>query len=406
MIGAGIGQVPISLLAKERGYNLIVVTIPGNYPCIELADKVYYVDVFNREEVLHIAKEEKIDAVISDQNDLMMPTVAYVAEHLSLPGNTFSQVDSYCNKNIFRQNCDTLGIPVPKHTRVLQVQIPEEFKDIPFPWMVKPEDSQSSIGVAKVNSSEEYFVAIEHALKCSRNGAAIVEEFFVGDEIVVEGFIYKGEYFNLGIADRRYFNLPNIFIPSQTIFPSIVSDEIKQQCIECEQKMCSYINPSFAIVHSEYLTNRATGEIRIVESALRGGGVYISSHLLPMAYGINVNSYLLDCALGIEIGFKELYNTLQEGASAYICFYLPKGIVKTVEGIELIESLPYVYKCDIDVSVGDETKQMTYKGQRLGPIIISGKDRNDIEEKIQTIQSSLTIEVENSEGDINGVIWN
>ena len=406
MIGAGIGQVAISLLAKERGYFLIVVTIPGNYPCIELADKVYYVDIFNREEVLCIAKEEKIDAVISDQNDLMMPTVAYVAEHLSLPGNTFFQVDSYCNKNIFRQNCDILGIPVPKHTRVSEVQVPEEFKEIPFPWMVKPEDSQSSIGVAKVNSTKEYFVAIEYALKCSRNGAAIVEEFFVGDEIVVEGFIYKGEYFNLGVADRRYFNLPNIFIPSQTIFPSTISKEIKQQCIECEQKMCGYINPSFAIVHSEYLINRSTGEIRIVESALRGGGVYISSHLLPMACGFNINSYLLDCALGIEADFKGIYGYLKEGASAYICFYLPKGIVKSVEGIELIKSLSYVHKCDIDVSVGDETKQMTYKGQRLGPIIISGKDRNDLEDKIQIIQSSLTIEVENSKGDINGVIWN
>ncbi|MBR5483602.1 MAG: ATP-grasp domain-containing protein [Alistipes sp.] len=406
MIGAGIGQVPISLLAKDRGYYLIVVTIPGDYPCIELADKVYYVDIFKREEVLRIAKEEKIDAVISDQNDLMMPTVAYVAEHLSLPGNTFSQVDAYCNKNIFRQNSDILGIPVPKHTRVLEVRIPDEFKEIPFPWMVKPEDSQSSIGVSKVNSTEEYFAAIEHALKCSRNGAAIVEEFFVGDEIVVEGFIYKGEYFNLGIADRRYFNLPNIFIPSQTIFPSTISDDIKQQCIECEQKMCQYINPRFAIVHAEYLVNQATGEIRIVESALRGGGVYISSHLLPMACGINISSYLLDCSLGIETDFKELYSSLKEGASAYICFYLPKGIVKSVEGIELIKSLFYVHKCDIDASVGDETKQMTYKGQRLGPIIISGKDRNDIEDKIHSIQSSLTIEVENSEGDINGIIWN
>jgi hypothetical protein len=114
----------------------------------------------------------------------------------------------------------------------------------------------------------------------------------------------------------------------------------------------------------------------------------------------------LDCSLGIETDFKELYSSLKEGASAYICFYLPKGIVKSVEGIELIKSLFYVHKCDIDASVGDETKQMTYKGQRLGPIIISGKDRNDIEDKIHSIQSSLTIEVENSEGDINGIIWN
>lgn len=405
MIGAGIGQVPISLLAKERGYYLIVITIPGDYPCLKIADKVYYVDIFNREEVLRIASEENIDAVISDQNDLMMPTVAYVAEHLSLPGNTFSQVNAYCNKNIFRQHCDTLDIPVPKHIRVFGRTVPENLKKIPFPWMVKPEDSQSSIGVSKVNSTEEYLVAIAHALKCSRNGAAIVEEFFAGDEIVVEGFIYRGKYYNLGVADRRYFSLPNLFIPSQTIFPSLVSDSIKERCIKCEEKMCYYIQPNFAIVHSEYLINRETGEIRIVESALRGGGVYISSHLLPMTCGININSYLLDCALGIEMDFKQLYKTMKQASSAYICFYLPKGIIKSVEGVEQIKSLPYVHKCDIDAIVGTETGEMTYKGQRLGPIIVSGEDRSDVEKRIRHVQSLLSINVEISIGINKGIIW-
>lgn len=48
----------------------------------------------------------------------MMPTVAYIAEKLELPGNTFAQVMSYCNKNNFRDNCDKLNIPVPKHISV------------------------------------------------------------------------------------------------------------------------------------------------------------------------------------------------------------------------------------------------------------------------------------------------
>ena len=78
VIGAGIGQVPISLLAKKRGCYLIVVTIPGNYPCIEIADKVYYINIYDREEILRVAREENIDAVISDQNDLMMTTVSYI----------------------------------------------------------------------------------------------------------------------------------------------------------------------------------------------------------------------------------------------------------------------------------------------------------------------------------------
>lgn len=406
MIGAGIGQLPISLLVKNRGYYLIVVTIPGNYPCIGLADKVFYTDIFSREEVLKIAMDEKIDAVISDQNDLMMPTVSYVAEKLSLPGNNFSQVESYCNKNIFRDNCDKIGIPVPKHASVSSLKIPEEFLEIPFPWMVKPEDSQSSMGVTKVNSTEEYLSAIENALKCSRNRRAIVEEFFVGDEIVVEGFIYKGEYYNLGFADRKYFDLPNIFIPNQTLFPSAVSDEIKEKCVEYERQMCKYINPSFAIVHSEYLVNKKTGEIKVVESALRGGGVYISSHLVPLSCGIDINNYLLDCTLGIEEDFKKIYEARQEKASAYICFYLPKGVVTSVEGIENLKELSYVQKCDVDISKGQETLEMTYKGQRLGPIIVNAESREQLEKYIEEIQSILKIEVETLDGCIQGICWN
>ena len=158
MIGAGIGQIPLCQLIKQRGCFLIVVTIPGNYPCIALADKVYFIDIYDREEIVRVAREENIDAVISDQNDLMMPTVAYVAEHLGLPGNTFAQVNSYCNKNIFRENCDKLSIPSPKHCKVHQQEIPADFTNVSFPWVVKPEDSQSSIGVAKVDNEYLYLL--------------------------------------------------------------------------------------------------------------------------------------------------------------------------------------------------------------------------------------------------------
>lgn len=151
IIGAGIGQLFLARKIKARGHFLLTVTLPGNQPVIEIADKVYYVDVFDKEGVLQVAKDENIDAVISDQNDLMMPTVAYVAEKMGLPGLRITQVDAFCNKNHYRDNCDKLGIPVPRHIEVKTVEIPNEFDSIAFPWIVKPADSQSSVGVAKVN---------------------------------------------------------------------------------------------------------------------------------------------------------------------------------------------------------------------------------------------------------------
>lgn len=407
MIGAGIGQYYLAQKIKDRGHYLITVTLPGNQPVIGIADKVCYHDVFDKEGVLAIAREEQIDAVISDQNDTMMPTVAYVAEHLGLPGNNTQQVNAFCNKNVFRDTCDKLVIPVPRHCSISKVEIPETLKDVPFPWVVKPADSQSSIGVAKVDNKDEYMAALKKAIDLSKNKTAIVEEFFKGKELVAEGFIYKGKYYSLGFADRKYFALNNMFIPSQTIFPSIVPQTVLERIEQCESKMAEYIKPSFAIVHSEYLYNPDINEIRVVESALRGGGVYISSHLVPLYSGIDINDTLIDCIEGNDVDMEKVMIEHNNKAAGYVCFYLPAGTVCKADGMEEAKQFDFVkMMCVNDVKVGMVTPQLTHKGQRLGPILVTGNDRNDIERNIKTLQDTLQIMVEGEDGVIRGINWN
>lgn len=405
IVGAGIGQVFIAKKIKARGHYLITITQPGNYPVIDIADKVYYENVFNKEAVLEIARQEQVEVVISDQNDMMMPIVAYVAEHLGLPGNYTHVVDAYCNKNIFRDNCDKVGVPVPCHCSVSKVEIPSTMDGVSFPWVVKPADAQSSVGVAKVNNESEYIAAVKYAIEVSKTNTAIVEQFFKGQELVAEGFIYKGKYYNLGFADRKYFNLEGLFIPSQTLFPSVVPQHILEKIIECEEKMCAYVEPDFAIVHSEYLYNVETGEICIVESALRGGGVYISSHLIPLYCCIDINEVLLDCAEGKDIDIKSILSTAQCRASGYVCFYLPEGRVKAINGLEEIRGMGCVKMMEVsDFHVGMLTSKLMHKGQRLGPILVDGCNREDLEKNIKEIQRTLQVLVE-SHGENKGIYW-
>lgn len=407
MVGAGIGQIYLSKKIKQRGDYLIVVTLPGHQPVIEIADKVYYCDVFDKTGVLSIAQQEGIDAVISDQNDTMMPTVAFVAENMNLSGLRIVQVEAYCNKNHYRDNCDKLGIPVPKHVEVHELKIPAEFSYVPFPWIVKPADSQSSVGVEKVYNEEEYFAALEKAIGYSKTRSAILEEFFKGQELVAEGFIYQGRYYNLGFADRKYFKLPRLFIPSQTIFPSNVDKDLLAKIEDCEQQMAGYIKPEFAIVHSEYLYNPQTREIRVVESALRGGGVYISSHLIPLYSGIDINEILLDCICGKRIDMNAVMSRRNNKAAGYVCFYLPEGTIINVDGMEDAAKLPFVrMMCVDDVKVGNTTPALTHKGQRLGPIIVTGENRADIEKNIAFLQNNIKVTVRNSKGSELGIIWN
>lgn len=406
IIGAGIGQIFLAKKIKARGHYLITITQPGNYPVIDIADKVYYENVFNKHEVLNIARKEGIDGVISDQNDMMMPIVAFVAEKMELPGNYIDVVNAYCNKNSFRDNCEKVGIPVPRHCSVTQAEMPKDLSDVPFPWVVKPADAQSSVGVAKVNNEEEYLSAIKYAIEVSKTNTAIVEEFFYGNELVAEGFIYKGKYYNLGFADRKYFDLKGLFIPSQTLFPSVISQAVLDKITLCEESMTEYVKPDFAIVHSEYLYNETTGEFRIVESALRGGGVYISSHLVPLYCGIDINEVLLDCLEGKEVDMSSVISNVDYKASGYVCFYLPEGKIKSVSGLDKIKGMDFVKMVEIDdVKVGNESPKLTHKGQRLGPILLNGNSRENLDKNISLLQDTLYIEVENADEEIKNIIW-
>lgn len=403
IIGAGIGQINLVKFAKAMGVYVAVVS-PKGYPAIELADELFECDIYDYDRIVDFAREKGFTAVTSDQNDLMMPTVAYVAEKLGLPGNSFKQVNSYCDKNSFRGVCLNAGVPVPANIEVHDSKIPNF--DVELPWIVKPSDSQSSIGISKINTLVEYTPAVEYALSKSKNHKAILEQFFTGDEIVCEGFVYQGKYYNLFFGDRRYFS--GTLIPSQTLFPSKIGEPIQKQILECERAITKEINPSFGIIHSEYLVKKETGKFCIVESAIRGGGVYISSHLVPLATGIDVNSLLLKCALG-QATKEEVDSTLNNriyGASAYVCFTLPDGVVTEISGLDKVCQVEGVVMCDIrNLNIGDHTEKMVTKGMRKGPIIIHADNRNGLDAIINELKETVQIKVTSTDGELKNAIW-
>lgn len=403
MIGAGIGQVNIVRLAKAMNIYVAVVSPKGNYPAIDYADELFECDIYNRDIIVEYAKQKGFTAVISDQNDLMMPTVAYVAEKCGFPGNTFDQVQSYCNKDRFRHICIEVGVPVPANITVTDSSVPIGF-NISFPWIVKPIDSQSSMGISKINDINEYVSAVNNALSFSRERKVIVEQFFTGDEVVCEGFVYNGKYYNIFFGDRRYFS--ETLVPAQTLFPSKLDKKVQDKIVEYEKKITSHIDPSFGIIHSEYLVNKETGDICIVESAIRGGGVYISSHLIPLATGIDVNVLLIKCALGRSVDLESNFSNIKRFASGYVCFTLPEGVISEIKGIEKVLEIPGVKMCDIrDLEEGQKTHKMTAKGMRKGPIIIYGENRSDLEYSINKIISTINIKVKTKDGRIMNAIW-
>jgi hypothetical protein len=71
-----------------------------------------------------------------------------------------------------------------------------------------------------------------------------------------------------------------------------------------------------------------------------------------------------------------------------------------------VKSIPGVVKTDfVKMAVGDIVPPIENKGSRYGLIVISGKDRNELDTVLDKVIKVLKIEVETKNG-IKGIIWN
>lgn len=408
ILGAAALQVPLINFVRGKGYRVIVVSIAGDYPGFNIADKCIIRDVRDFYGIVAELSCENVVAVLTDQTDIAVPTVARIAEYFGLSGNDVECAETYSNKRLIRETCQKLGIPSASFFSASTVyELHDKLVDFTFPVIIKPEDNQGSRGVRKAFSKDELETFFDDAVGYSSTNSVIVEEFFEGEEYVVEGFCYDGEYLNFGIAERRYFDLENKFIPSQTIFPAVLPEDVSNRLLEAEKRLHKYLKPKYGMIHSEWLFNRNTGRLCLVETALRGGGVYISSDLVPLYSGVENYSLLLDAALNKSIDINLACAGVKPRASAYLCFYLPEGIIESIDGLEELTSCNFVKRIDIQawIVVGAKTKTINDKTQRLGPIIIEGENREDIEKRIEQVQHILLISVRKIDGSQGGIIW-
>ena len=405
ILGAGRCQVPIIKQAQQMGYDTIAVSIGGDYPGLSVADKSYEIDVRDKERILEIAQREGICGIFTDQTDLPVPTVAYIAEQMGLPGIEYDCAVRFANKFEMRKFCEKINVPVPKYFQASSLEdARERTRQLGYPLIVKPVDSQGSRGVAKINNAGELEKKYRDAISYSACGRVILEEFFSGREVVIQGFAHDYDFINLVIGDRVYFDLPDMFIPKQTLFPSTLKEDLRQKVLELNDHLIRQFAPKFGITHSEFIVQEQTGEIRLMETAIRGGGVFISSDLVPLACDVNVNELLIQLASGRK-GIHIERGKLGRRASGYVCFTLPEGVIREVSGIDKLVALPGVHAAYLDdLVVGRRTSQMKDKTMRLGPILVAGTDRVALQETINRIQQTLLVQIETSSG-IRGIEW-
>ena len=329
IIGASYLQRPLVMRAKEMGIETICFAWAEGAVCREVCDRFYPISITEKEQILAICREEKIDGVCTIASDIAAPTVAYIAEQMGLTGNRYEASLRAHDKHQMREVLTAAGIDCPRFLVVKSSEYKDkglDFRDanFAFPLIVKPSDRSGSLAVARVADQAALEAAVAQALEVSIAGEALIEEYIEGREISVEMISCRGTHYALQITDKTTTGAPH-FVELAHHQPSSLPAAMQEQIFSITRRALDALGITNGASHSEYKIT-AEGRIVVMEIAGRMGGDFIGSDLVQISTGYDFLRGVIEVALG-----KEIKVETQPIAHSSVIFDAPENVSCSAE---------------------------------------------------------------------------
>lgn len=263
--------------------------------CKKICHKFYAISIVEKEKILQICMQEKVDGVTSIASDIAVPTVNYITYKMGLNGNSMRAGLSTTNKLIMRNILHDNGIPVPKYRKISSLL---EAVDFEYPFMVKAVDRSGSRGIRLVNNNNDLQIAFKDSLYYSFTNYALIEEYFEGTQYSFEMFSQGGKHVFIAITEEFYTG-PPFFVEEKHVIPGRIRDVDFEKALSIVRKSLSVLGIKEGASHSEIRIN-PNGEMCIIEVASRMGGDFRST-LIDLSSGLDFNKIVVKNALGIHI---------------------------------------------------------------------------------------------------------
>ena len=343
--------------AKKLGYYLIGIAYEKGAVCKKYCDKFYPISFADKDSVLEVCKTENIDGITSFSLESALPTVIYVAQNMGLVSNSFECAKKLENKFTMRKCFTAAGIPNPLYKLVKTTMDLDEI-DMLFPCIVKPVDSGGSQGETKVNDRKELHNAFQRAIKYSKNGGVIIEQFVDGREFSVEYISHNGNHYHLQITDKVTSGEP-YFVELAHHQPAQISVELMSRMKNMVEKALTALDIENSASHTEIKLD-SKGDLYIIEVGARMGGDYITSDLVRLSTGYDFVKGVIDLAL-------DDFETPQFNKTKYSGVYFYSSITPFVkEYIQRYKDDPVI----VEFQINKEENNYCYRnGDRNGYFI-------------------------------------
>ncbi|MDO0824290.1 ATP-grasp domain-containing protein [Desulfosporosinus nitroreducens] len=398
LLGGSRYLLPAIKAAHELGVYVITADYLPDNAAHKYSDEYRNVSVTDKEEVLSLAKELKVEGILSYATDLGVTTAAYVAERLGLPTSPYESVALLQNKGHFREFLRENGFNAPY---AKSYKKPEdslaEAETFKFPVIVKPVDSAGSKGVRRVDSKEDLVSSAEYALTYSLTGEFIVEEFIelAGFSTDTDSFSIDGKLVFCSF-NNQWFDADaiNPYTPSGYMWPSSMPDNIQKELRSELQRMMSLLDMGTSIYNIE--TRMGTnGKAYIMECSPRAGGNRLAE-ILRLATGQDLIKASVKAALGMPIE-DTITDPVYHGHWGEIILHSNRdGIFKELEIEESFKD-KCVAEIDLWVKPGDEVHRFTGANETTGTLVLHCESEEELTQALTSVNDLVTVKLETTE---------
>lgn len=389
---------PAIEVAHKHGIYVITVDYLPNNIAHKYSDEYHNVSILekDKEKVLALAKELKIDGILSYAVDPGVVAAAYVAEQMGLPFTcSYESACIFQDKSRFRKFLADNGFNAPLAKGYVNAE--DAIKDVDYfnwPVIVKPVDSAGSKGVSRVDDPKNLPKAIAHALEESHNGHFIIEDFLEldGYQSSADCFSVDGKLVYADYSDQLFDKeAANPYTPALEIWPSTMKQEHQDYLTSELQRLLTLLNCRTGLYNVESRLCK-NGKPYIMEVSPRAGGNRIAE-LQRIGTGID----LIEAEVLKAVG-EPLPNNISmpQYDGCYVNDIAHSLKAGTYQGISYDDTFKqkHVISEAIYPSIGDKVEAFHGANNAIGSIFLKFASREECDEKKARLSEYIKINVE------------
>lgn len=370
LLGGSAQQIVAIRTARKHGYYTVLCDYLTDNPGQYEADKFYLVSTTDKDAVLKVATDEKVDGILAYASDPAAPTAAYVAEKLGLPTNPYESVETLCNKDRFRAFLKKNGFNTPNSAGYSDKNVDTSLFSLPV--IIKPVDSSGSKGATVLNSWEGLDKALDFAFSFSRSHRVIVEEFIEKKhEYLIGGdiFVADGKVILWGLLNCHRDSAVNPLVPVGKSYPLMLDKTDEDEVKSTLQRIVDKLGLRFGSVNVELVVDKSN-KVWPIDIGPRAGGNMIPD-LLGMIFGTDVVEMAVLAAMG-----EKVCPEIKEDIPYFATHNLHSDQNGIYESIEFSDELErYIVKKCFYKKSGDTVEYFDNAAKALGIIFLKFEDQ-------------------------------